>query len=93
MARRAHGHARVAGVGLLHGVHGQEADGVDAELIEVAVAVHRVLLTTGKNAKNRLINEATPTIRPEIDAREVRQLLRIGSETRHVDARLNLYPL
>ena len=32
--RRAHGEARMAGVGMLDGVHGQEADGVDRQVIE-----------------------------------------------------------
>jgi hypothetical protein len=31
----AHGHARVAGIGLLHAIHDQGTDGVDGELLEV----------------------------------------------------------
>src|SRR6185312_2571411 len=34
--RQGHGSSRMPGICLLHGVHGQRADGVDAELIDIA---------------------------------------------------------
>ena len=33
--RRAHGHARMARIGLLHAINGKKANGIDAELIEL----------------------------------------------------------
>src|SRR5689334_17287580 len=34
--RQRHGSSRMSGVGLLHGIHGERADGVDAELVKIA---------------------------------------------------------
>jgi hypothetical protein len=41
--RGAHGHARVAGLGLLYGIDGQKANGIDASLIELGLLSHHIL--------------------------------------------------
>ena len=42
-----HRRARMAGVGLLHRIHGQGADGVDTQLIEVLLCLAHLVLHSG----------------------------------------------
>ena len=50
--RRAHRHAGMTGLGLLHGVDGEEADGVDAALLERSSTAGSCRLVRGASARS-----------------------------------------